>query len=557
MVAAAGFNGILVIYAWRRRSVPGAIPFAFMATMLVPFVIGAAMVLATVDASGKIFWTKFQLLWLLPTLTAELCFLLEYANLDRWLTRRTLALLTIPCILAAVLFVTNNAHHAVWASFTVAEYVHPVHAWAGWIFVGYGYMVALASSAIVCWLFSRSPMHRAPAAVYLLGQVAPRVAFLLEGNHVNPVAPMNFTAIAATFTVAMFAVALFGLGMFDLLLVAHGTMIEQMQEGVVVLDCQRQIVDLNPAASRILGLPGAPTRGMDVTRILPESAVLTAQLANSEIAQSKISIGVNGNARRYALSASSLKTRQGPQLGYLILLHDVTEQDRAQQRLMERQRALATLQERDRIGRELHDNLSQVLGFVKMQAQAARALNAQGQTSQADAYLNRLASVAQDAHMDVREYIIGACMGVDVECDFFTTLESYLRRFGQSYGITTELRVVPELTDEVLAPMVRAQLLRIIQEALTNVRKHAQTREARVNLHVNSRHAEVRVEDDGVGFDPEFALINADQKFGLHFMQERAAEVGGSVRIQSAPGKGTQVIVDVPLERNWHESDAS
>lgn len=547
MLATAGFQLAMVIYTWRRRSVPGAVPFMFTAAALVFFGIGAALVLAATDPLAKIFWRKFQVLWLLPAVTAELCFLLEYANLDRWLTRRSLSLLTIPSLVVALLIITDNAHHLMWTSFAVGRFVQPVRAWGGWVFITYTYALAVASSGIVIWLFMRSPVRRLPAALCLCGQLAPRIAFFLWPPRAADF--IDSTVVASTFAMAMYAVALFGLGMFELFVVARGTMIEQMREGVLVLDPQERVVDLNPAAAQILGVSAARARGTEAARIFPEWSALSEHFGDATMAQSQLSIQSEENVQRYELNISSLKSRKDFQLGYLILLHDVTEKERAQEQLLEHQRALATLQERDRVGRELHDSLGQVLGFVKMQAQAARVLLAQGQPAQADRHLNQLASVAQDAHTDVREYILAARTGVRPDCEFLPALENYLQQLRENYGLATELKVAPELTHGALTPMVRAQLLRIIQEALTNVRKHAQTSSVNISLGLYDGHAEVIVQDGGKGFDPAAVRASSGQKYGLRFMEERAAEVGGNVHIHSAPGAGTQVIINVPLVR--------
>ncbi len=238
---------------------------------------------------------------------------------------------------------------------------------------------------------------------------------------------------------------------------------------------------------------------------------------------------------------------RGFPLGHLILLHDVTDQKHAQAQLLEQQRALATFQERERVAWELHDSLVQVLGFVKMQAQAARGLLAQDQTAEVDAYLAQLVAVTQDAHADAREYLLGATPGAPGAASFLPALERYLRRFTESYGIATKLNIPPELTGRTFEPMVEAQLLRIIQEALTNVRKHARARGVDIRFGVSDSVAEAIIQDDGAGFRPETLDTAEGQKFGLRFMRERAEAVGGAVRIHSAPGEGTQVVISVPL----------
>jgi signal transduction histidine kinase len=236
-------------------------------------------------------------------------------------------------------------------------------------------------------------------------------------------------------------------------------------------------------------------------------------------------------------------------MGYLLLLHDVTEQRRAQAQIVEQQRALAMVRGREQLARELHDGIGQVLGYVKMQAQAARDRLAQDQVAAADAELARLVSVAQDAHADVREYILGARTPAAAEPGLLAALQNYLERFSRQYGLRTELIAPPDWSEESLAPTAAAQLLRITQEALTNARKHAQAESVRVSVQPVGDCVQVAVQDDGVGFDPALPATTGVQQYGLGFMRERAAEVGGGVEIRSAPGAGTEVLIRVPRRK--------
>jgi signal transduction histidine kinase len=262
----------------------------------------------------------------------------------------------------------------------------------------------------------------------------------------------------------------------------------------------------------------------------------------------EITLGEGSGARQYELRLSMLEHRGGFLLGCLVVLHDVTEGREAQARLIEHQRALATLQERDRVARELHDSLGQVLGYAKMQAQAARERLARGEWREADEHLVQLAAVAQDAHADVREYILGARTAASAEGEFLPSLEDYLRRFQANYGICTSLEAPPDLVGRALEPMVGTQLLRIIQETLTNVRKHARARSVRIGLSVSDGKAEAVVQDDGDGFDASRLEAAEASTFGLRFMRERAEEVGGTVEVRSLPGEGTRVLITVPLQ---------
>ncbi len=234
-------------------------------------------------------------------------------------------------------------------------------------------------------------------------------------------------------------------------------------------------------------------------------------------------------------------------IGHLLLLRDVTERRRAQAQLREQQAALAAIAEREQMARELHDGLGQVLAYVKMQAQSARNLLAQDRPAEADAQLAGLLAAAQDAHADVRDYILMASGASPIELGFHASLQQYLHRFSRTHPIRTEFEMSPEVPDDPFEPTVAVQLLRIIQEALTNAAKHAHAAEARVSLAARDGTAEVTITDDGQGFDPQQA---GGDGFGLRFMAERAGAVGGDLHVYSASGRGATVLVRVPFRKN-------
>jgi signal transduction histidine kinase len=135
---------------------------------------------------------------------------------------------------------------------------------------------------------------------------------------------------------------------------------------------------------------------------------------------------------------------------------------------------------------------------------------------------------------------------VDSNSDLLLALEQYLRRFTANYGIRAELVAPPELPSDAFDPVVQVQLFRIIQEALTNARKHASAQCVQVRFERTGERAQVIIQDDGAGFHPELNTGDGGH-FGVRFMRERAQEMGGALRISSSPGEGTQVIVEAPL----------
>jgi len=149
----------------------------------------------------------------------------------------------------------------------------------------------------------------------------------------------------------------------------------------------------------------------------------------------------------------------------------------------------------------------------------------------------------------VREYILGARSAASAQPGFLPTLQQYLQRFSQQYGLRAELIAPPDWGDDLMEPTAEAQVLRITQEALTNARKHANADCVQVSMLMATNHVQVTVQDDGAGFDPALLATVEGQKYGLGFMRERAEEVGGSVEIRSTPGAGTQVLISVPRRK--------
>ncbi len=219
-------------------------------------------------------------------------------------------------------------------------------------------------------------------------------------------------------------------------------------------------------------------------------------------------------------------------------------------RLHHQVRALAITQEREWIAREMHDSLAQVLGYVNTKAQAAQALLRNGQDDRAAEQIGQLAEAARAAYAEVREGILGLRTSLGGERGFLGTLRDYLERWQVQSGVAVELDGPPDRAEPLpLAPQAEVQLLRIVQEALANIRKHAGATRARIRLGEDDGWIEAVIEDDGAGFAPEELGRTAFPRFGLATMRERAEAAGGTFAVSSAPGQGTRLEIRVPADR--------
>jgi len=227
------------------------------------------------------------------------------------------------------------------------------------------------------------------------------------------------------------------------------------------------------------------------------------------------------------------------------LLIEIDERAAAEAQIVQQQRDLAVVEEREQLGRELHDGFGQVIGFVNVQAQAAQAFLERDQVSAAQENLERIVRAAQDAHIDLRHYILGLRDPARPQQGFYGVLQESLRTFRQAWNIET-IFSPSQNTLPLLPETVEDQLLHIIQEALVNVRKHAAARRVEVLITSLANEIVFIVSDDGRGFDPQTAPGVDQKRFGLSIMRERAEQVGGRLEVRSAAGQGTRVLIHVP-----------
>lgn len=207
--------------------------------------------------------------------------------------------------------------------------------------------------------------------------------------------------------------------------------------------------------------------------------------------------------------------------------------------------SLSIVQERGRIAREMHDGLAQVLGYLNLQTQTLGSLLRQGKVEKLQSELLQMRQAIQTAHADVRENILSLRTTLAQEKGLESAAEEYLTEFGIQMGVETTFSYHVD-GDLDLSSVAEVQLVCILQEALTNVRKHA--RASRVDVLIwkekgeNRDHIHMQIIDDGVGFQ----TTDSKHRFGLDTMRERAESVGGNLVIKSANNKGTRIECNLP-----------
>ena len=225
---------------------------------------------------------------------------------------------------------------------------------------------------------------------------------------------------------------------------------------------------------------------------------------------------------------------------------DITERKRAEKELTTLTKRLRVLshrlieiqeQERTNVARELHDQIGQSLSLLKLLLDRARIANdevREGLYNQAVPLLAELIDRVSTLSLELRPNILD-------DLGLVSALEWYFERFTNQTNIRVQFES-PD-TDTHIHKHIANSVYRVVQEALTNVARHAHATMVRVTLKTKHNSTHLRIEDNGIGFDP--TTKEASTSGGIIGMQERISLLGGTLQVRSKPGSGTRIIVEI------------
>ena len=201
----------------------------------------------------------------------------------------------------------------------------------------------------------------------------------------------------------------------------------------------------------------------------------------------------------------------------------------------------AVSQERNLLARELHDSIAQSLAFLKIQVQLMRDALSSGDAQRVQAVLGEIDTGVRESYGDVRELLVHFRTRANNE-HIEPALQTTLRKFEHQSGIQSKLSMQGQGLP--LRPDVQIQVLHIVQEALSNVRKHARARHVWLDV-TQQPQWRFEVRDDGIGFVDDEAT-RGETHVGLRIMTERAERIGATLELLSTPGRGTSVVLELP-----------
>jgi PAS domain S-box-containing protein len=564
------------LFACRRRSVVGARAFAVYAFVNAGMTLGYILELIAATLKNKLFWDDVQFIGTFAAPILYLVFVFQYTDRrlnhpERWLY----ALMVVP-VLSSILIFTDPLHGLVRAEtrlitypgFDALDYAFtPVF----YMMVGYPAILGLLGLLLMVdeALQTQAPYHR-QSLILMVGIIIPYIAAVLPlfGLRLTPF--RDVTPLGFGIGNLILALGLFRYNLFDLVPVARDTIIEQMADGIIVIDAQGRIVDVNPPILNYMQQPKSQIVGRRTEDVFPEWRDLIHQVRREERFKDNINVEQDDQQWHYEVIATTLYDRYQQPSGRIVIFRDVTlwseaqtllqtSRDKLEMRVRERtadlirantqlqalSRRLVNLQEDERatIARELHDEAGQALSYqllmlsmLERDADDAEAVQARADEIAAttEALMENLRRLARRLHPSALDHL-----------GLASALNQHVNSVAEQTDIAINVETVG-LEGVRLPPEVEIAIYRVVQEGLTNVLRHAQATRADVLVERRDDHVVALVEDNGVGFNPD--AVPAADHLGLVGMRERALALGGALTLESDPDRGTTLHMEIPYE---------
>jgi PAS domain S-box-containing protein len=540
---------ILIRYHHAKYSFTFAISMFVITLWSIP----NALEMAAVTLPVKLFWANIQYVAYSFCPVTLLILVMQFTGQDKHFKDKRLLYLFIIPVMIQILVWTNNAHSlirydvkldsegpfpVISKEYGIAFYIHAVYSHT---------LNCAAMLLLIRATFFQKKIYRKQTVMLFIGTsliVIPNSLYVLG---ISPVKLFDITPVVFGPCSLIIAWSMFRYHMFDLIPLAWATVIETMDAGVIVIDSQDRILDTNPAFDRMIGCSASNITSRDIKiihEIIPE---LYEACLNKHTSHAEFSIQDEDNTKTYEILLFPLNNQKGINLARIALIYETTKFKKAQQEILQQQWKMAAIEEKQRIARDMHDNLGQVLGFINLQAQGiSRELTNQGNEEMAKK-VDRLVQVAQQAHTEIREYIQEIRTAGMMDKDFIQNIKNLLENFSLQTGIDTQLEFSNEIKSEIMDPNVCGHINNIIKESLNNIRKHSYANQVLVKYELFQEELMVVIRDDGRGFTLQQKPGDPlKTRFGLDIMRERADEIGARLQIESTPGQGCTVSLTVP-----------
>ncbi len=343
--------------AWQRKRERGAVELALLMLSAGMWAFLVIFETAAPTLDGKIFWSKAAYVAALSSPVLFLMFVLRITGRDKYLNIRSIIGLFVVPVLVFILALTNEYHHLIWTGFApisevtnLTTYYHGIAFWTGYF--GYAYLLLIfASVFLLKFLISQASPFKSQARAILLALLCPWLASVLYVSGSNPIPGFDLVPLSMIISGTLLAIAVFKSRLLDITPVARETLLETLEEGILVLDRHNRVQDINNSAVQYLAINRKNIIGQDFKSVeFGEKEIIDAIL--NELANQMVQVKYSKGIKHFSITKQEIKNYPGSKL--VIIRDKTTEIKREQELLVEKGRA----QESDRLKSSFVANLS-------------------------------------------------------------------------------------------------------------------------------------------------------------------------------------------------------
>jgi PAS domain S-box-containing protein len=590
-VAAVVLMTTAVITWPRRYTAHWIIPFLGLSSAVSIWLIGYALELSIMGLEGKLFWAKTEYIGIAFTPVAWFLFAYQFLNQNTHnLKRLTLLLSILPLITIAIAF-TNGQHGLLWTQ-NVLDESGPIpllaNSYGGWFWIHsvYSYLLILGGIAFFLRTIKLYPdPFRWQSVILILAAGTPLLGNFLYLANLSPIPQFDLTPFSFAISALVISWGVARLDLFDIIPIARRMVVESLLDGIILLDMQNRILDINEAGSKLLGPDGRQVVGQMLPELPGEIAQKASVYENNLEVDDEIAIKQNGNTRHFSIQIRPFYISGPLPRARILILRDISRRIAAeagirqrnlelQQLITETQIARETAESANKaksdllakVSHELRTPLSAILGHAEMLQEGVHGTI----TDKQNHSLNRIIQNSGYLNDQVKDLLDLSRIGTTklevelYEFDLRETLEQVMNRLKPA-AAEKELGLFLDVSPSVPKYLVGNSIR--FQQILVNLGINAIkfTEEGQVNIKVDladGNHWYVRVSDTGKGI-PQTELSNIFQPFhqlgstmirgqggvglGLTIVKELVGSFGGKIDVESQPEKGSIFTVTLPI----------
>ncbi len=532
----------LIILGIRQRTNPVATPFLFFMICILLWMTTSLLELVTLNLQISLVFADLSFLGITFFPIAWLSMVMIYVGRAKQFQQVLPWLIIIP-ILTNIMIWTNPLHH-LWRgdsfrNLTTTWFPITIYNYGAWFTVHLIFSISV--TFISMFILVQSPhfkekVYRSQIIILLIAVNFPLSVDILHWLGFDPIPHYNVSILAFPISGMLIGWVLLRHNFLDLMPIARDLVVESMEDLMLVVDRQRRLIDVNPAARTRLFQATSSIIGISLNELLPDQSDLIEKVIKNNSPHQEIEIYLDNKQQAFEITISPISHPFRGDAGWLVLLRDITVRKQTEQAFYKQVQHVAVLEERQRLARELHDSVSQTLFAARMLAELLpRAIDKKPEKVMD--YAINIQQLINGTTAEMRLVLLELYPDALMDTDLGTVIKHLCDAFMGSTSILVDFFATSQIHLDNDAQLA---FYRIAQEALQNISKHTAATSVTVNLTKNNNIVKLLIQDNGMGFDTNHT---PSDHFGLKNMHDRAESIKANLDIHSEINCGTTITL--------------